>query len=205
MSDAPTSAGNPPDAAALAAAGWSDEELTWEHVQVAAAEALAEGLNDEAAEFWQTGLALAREAFAEDDPRLAASLANHAVGLWANHAAAATALLNEALQVWDRAGSWLKALKPERRARSSLFHLRLESKHKGGYVHHSEPRYRKLAEEGRARTKALAGNPGQPQIDLDRWRRERPAGYNDARKLLAAVVLLVNTGLPVTGHNIDEV
>ncbi len=190
MSGAPTSADDPPDAAALAGAGWSDEELTWEHIQVAAAAALAGGLNDEAAEFWQTGLALGRETFAANDPRLATSLANHAVGLGANDAAAATALLDEALQVWDRVGPWLEALRPERRARSSLFHLRLESKYKGGYVHHSEARYRKLAEEGRARLQALAENPGRPQVDLERWRRDRPAGYSDARKLLAAVVLL---------------
>ncbi len=190
MSGAPTSAGDPPDAAALAAASWSDEELTWEHIQVAAAEVLAEGKVDEAADFWKTGLELARETFAGNDPRLAASLANHAAGLRANDAAAATALLNEALQVWDQAGPWLEALKPERRARSSLFHLRMETKYKGGYAHQSQERYRKLAAEGRARLQARAENPGRPQVDLERWRRERPAGYSDARKLLAAVVLL---------------
>ncbi len=193
MSDTPSSAGDPPDAAAMAAAGWSDEELTWEHIQVAAAEVLAEGKMQEAAEFWKIGLELARDTFADDDPRLAASLANHAAGLNSKDDATAAALLNEALQVWDRSGPWLAALKPERRARSAMFHLRLETKHKGGYAHHSAERYRKLSGEGRARLQALAENPGRPQVDLERWRRDRPAGYSDSRRLLAAVALIADS------------
>jgi hypothetical protein len=193
MSGAPTSADDLPDAAALAAAGWSEAELTWEHVQVAAAEVLAQGKTGEAASLWQSGLELARETFGEDDPRLAASLANRAVGLrLEGDDAAAAALLGEALEVWDRAGPWIEALKPERRARSSLYHLRVETKYKGGYERHSRERYRKLAEEGRARTGALRDAAGAPQADLERWRRNRPAGYDDARKLLAAVVLGVS-------------
>jgi hypothetical protein len=193
MSGAPTSADDLPDAAALAAAGWSEAELTWEHVQVAAAETLVEGKTPEAASLWQSGLELARETFGEDDPRLAASLANRAAGLrLAGDNAAAATLLGEALEIWDRAGPWIEALKSERRARSSLYHLRMETKYKGGYARHSRERYRKLAEEGRARLMALAENPGEPKVDLERWRRERPAGYHDARKLLAAVVLVVS-------------
>lgn len=192
MSDGPTSAVEPPDAAALARAGWREAELVWEHVQVAAAEALASGNAEEAAEFWRTGLALARETFAADDPRLAASLANHAAGQrHAGDEAQAVQLIDEALAVWDRTGPWIAALEPERRARSSLFHLRLEAKHKGAYEHHSEARYTKLAEEGRARTLALKEPTTEPAVDLDRWHRDRPAGYTDARKLLGAVLLQV--------------
>ncbi len=205
MSGAPTWAADPPDAAALAAAGWSEAELTWEHVQVAAAEALAEGKPEEAADFWQTGLALARATFAADDPRLAASLANHATGLQLAGEGGAAALLDEALTVWDRAGPWLEALKPERRARSSLFHLRMETKHKGGYERHSRARYGKLAEEGRARIEALAAGEGEMAINLERWRRERPTGYDDARRLLAAVVLIAADHGTLVEDGVNEV
>ncbi|MDX1421781.1 MAG: hypothetical protein R3322_01505, partial [Kiloniellales bacterium] len=77
MCAAPTSADKRvalPDAEALARAGWSEAELTWEQVQEAAAEALAAGDWPQAGEYWAVGLDLAREALAPEDPRLAASL-----------------------------------------------------------------------------------------------------------------------------------
>ncbi len=193
MSERPTGAAVPPDAEALARAGWSDEDLTWEQIQVAAAEAQAEGDSTTAAEFWDAGLGLARDAFPEDDPRLAASLSNVAAAKrLAGDMDAAAPLIGEALAVWGRCEPWIAALEPERRARSSLFHLRLESKHRGGYDHHSVARYRELAAEGRTRCDALRGGTGQSKVDLERWRRERPEGYTDGRKLLAAVVLTVD-------------
>jgi hypothetical protein len=193
MSGVPTSAAEPPDAAALARAGWSDAELTWEHVQEAAAEALAGGGWDTAASLWRTALTLARETFEPGDPRLAASLANQAVA--ARHGGdgeAATALFDEARAVWEACGPWVAALAPERRSRSSLFHLRLERKHPSGYDHHSRARYEALAEEGREVTEGLAAGSAEPRGALARWRAERPAGYSDGRKLLAAVLLLAD-------------
>lgn len=193
MSGVPTSAAEPPDAAALARAGWSDAELTWEHVQEAAAEALAGGGWDTAASLWRTALTLARETFEPGDPRLAASLANQAAA--ARHGGdgeAATALFDEARAVWEACRPWVAALAPERRSRSSLFHLRLERKHPSGYDHHSRARYEALAEEGREVTEGLAAGSAEPRGALARWRAERPAGYSDGRKLLAAVLLLAD-------------
>lgn len=192
MPDLPTEPPALPDSEALARAGWTEEDLTWEQIQVAAAEALAEGDTATATELWDAGLGLARDAFGDKDPRLAASLANSAAARrLAGQDEAAAALVEEALAIWDRAEPWIAALKPERRSRSSLFHLRLESKHPGGYEHHSQARYCELAAQGRARSEALGAGTARPKIDLDRWRRERPAGYTDGRKLLAAVLLQV--------------
>jgi hypothetical protein len=191
MSGGPASTGESPDAEALARAGWRDEDLTWEQIQEAAAEALAAGKWDEATWYWETGLALAREAFQDDDPRLATSLANRAVSVRREgRAEPAGKLFGQALSVWQRCGPWLEALAPERRARSSLFHLRLERKHPGGYDRHSLARYQALAEEGRAATRALMDGTKTAHGGLARWRRKRPAGYTDGRKLLAAVALL---------------
>jgi hypothetical protein len=167
MSGGPTSAAEPPDAAALARAGWSDAELTWEHVQEAAAEALAGGDWETAASLWQAACGLARETFGPGDPRLAASLANLAAA--ARHGGdgkAAAALFDEAGEVWAASGPWVAALAPEKRSRSSLFHLRLERR--------------------------LASGSAEPRGALARWRKERPAGYSDGRKLLAAVLLIAD-------------
>ena len=198
MSGAPTSGddrpgGAPPDAEALARAGWSEAELTWEQVEETAAEALIGGDWQEAASLWAVGLDLARTTFETADPRLATSLANQAVALRrAGKDAAAGQLFDEALAVWARSGRWVLALAPERRARSSTYHLRLETRYPGGYDRHARDRYTALAEEGLSAVRALKDGGRAPRGALARWQTERPAGYVDARKLLAAVLLLAD-------------
>jgi hypothetical protein len=191
MSGAPTSAVDPRVLEALIRAGWREAELAWETRQAEAAEHDASGRHDRAAALWAEGLRLARATFAANDPRLAASLANQALALRrAGGDEAARALFEEALLAWDASGPWLAALAPERRARSSTFHLRLEAKHPGGYAHHSRERYQALAAEGRTALLALRDGREGEDDRLTRWHRERPEGYTDARKLLAAVCLI---------------
>jgi len=191
MSGAPTSAVDPRVLEALIRAGWREAELAWETRQAEAAEHDASGRRGAAAALWAEGLRLARAAFAGNDPRLAASLANQAQALRrAGRDQAAHALFEEALLAWDASGPWVAALAPERRARSSTFHLRLEAKHPGGYAHHSRERYEALAAEGRAALLALRDGREGGDDRLARWHKERPEGYTDARKLLAAVCLI---------------
>ena len=177
---------------ALVAAGWRPQELEWERLQERALARAAAGETEAAARDWAAALRLARESFAGDDPRLALSLANHAAVLRrAGDAALAASLFEEALGVWDASESWVAGLAPERRARSSTYHLRLQRQYRSGYDHFSEGRYAALAEEGRADLMALeAGQAGDPAARLDRWRKQRPEGFTDGRKLLAAVLLL---------------
>ena len=191
MSGAPTSAAEPRELEALIRAGWSESELVWERRQAGAAEHAASGRHDEAAALWAEALRLARETFAGNDPRLAASLANQAQALRrAGREEAARGLFDEAVLVWDASGPWVDALEPERRARSSTFHLRLEAKHPGGYAHHSRARTQALAAEGRAALLALRDGREGDDDRLARWHKERPQGYTDARKLMAAVLLI---------------
>ncbi len=193
MSGAPTSAVDPRVLEALIRAGWREAELAWETRQAEAAEHDASGRPDAAAALWAEGLRLARETFAGDDPRLAASLANQAQAQRrAGRDQAARTLFEEAILVWDSSGPWVAALAPERRARSSTFHLRLESKHPGGYAHHSQERYETLAAEGRAALIALRNEKPAPFDGPARWHKERPEGYTDARKLMAAVLLVAS-------------
>ena len=181
------------DPRTLAAAGWRDSDLAWERLQEAAFESHASGDRDAAGQRWGEALRLARAAFADNDPRLAASLTNQALSVRRRgNAALADELLSEALLVWDRAASWIEAMQPERRSRSSTFHLRLEAKHKGGYEQFSQERYRALAAEGRAATAAYKDGEAAGNADdgSARWQKERPAGFTDGRKLLAAVRLI---------------
>jgi hypothetical protein len=125
--------------------------------------------------------ALARAGWSEEE----LTLTNKAVALRHDgKAAAAEKLFDEALAVWACSGPWVLGLGPERRARSSTFHLRLERRHSRAYEQHARARLTALAEQGQSDTKALKEG-GQ-------WQKERPANYVDARKLLAAVLLLAD-------------
>ncbi len=193
MSGAPTSAVEAHELEALIRAGWAEAELAWERCQEAAGDLNAGGNVEGAAALWAEGLRLARASFAGDDPRLAASLANQAyASRRAGREAGARALFEEALLAWDASGPWLAALAPERRARSSTFHLRLEAKHPGGYAQHSRERTQALAAEGRAALLALRDEKPPPFDGPARWAKERPEGYTDARKIMAAVLLVAS-------------
>lgn len=184
------------DPLALQTAGWSEEELAWETCQRQAAAMNTQAEPAKAAELWAQALRLARENFAGNDPRLATSLANHAHALRrAGQSEAARGLFEEALLVWDKSAPWVQALRPEKRARSSTFHLRLESKHPGGYDRHSQDRYQALLDQGRAAILALRAGREDHESGNDqrlaRWDKDCPSAYNDARKLMAAALLVV--------------
>ena len=185
------------DRSALEKAGWTNAEVIWEQVQEAAAKCERAGERTEAAELWRGALDLAREHLSSGDLRHATSLANLAVAeRWAGDTVAAARCIEEALALWDAGGEWVESLAPVARARSSTFHLRLESKHPGAYDRFPRERYRRLAREGRE--VLVARRDGRPDDSdrLARWRRERPAGFNDWRRLLGAVLLVAAGGGP---------
>lgn len=191
MSGAPTSADEALDPLALLEAGWTPEELAWERAQERAAEAAQARQHEDAAAGWAEALRLARAQFGAEDPRLATSLTNQAAGLILKGGdRAAQALLREALLVWDASGPWVEALRPQRRARSSTFHLRLASKNPGQWDRFSRERYAALAAEGRAASKAWAEGVSPQGGAYERWQAEKPEGFTDARKLMAATLLI---------------
>ena len=179
----------------LEQAGWTNAEVIWEQIQEAAAECALDGAPSEAADLWRGALELAREHLAPDDPRVATSLANVALAeRTAGDATTANRMLGEALELWDAGERWIESLKPAAMARSSTFHLRLQAKHRGGYDRFPRERYRTLALEGRAILAAMRDGLPDESGRFERWRRERPDGFNDWRKLLGAVLLIAAGG-----------
>ena len=179
----------------LERAGWTNAEVIWEQIQEAAAESERASDHAEALELWRGALDLAREHLRPDDLRAAASLASVAVG--ERHFGDATTsqrMFDEALALWDTGDGWVESLKPDALARSSTFHLRLQAKHTGGYDRFPRERYRALAGEGRAILAARRDGLPDESDRLDRWRRERPNGFSDWRKLLGAVLLVASDG-----------
>ena len=185
----------------LERAGWTNAELIWEQIQETAAESERGNDHSGASELRRGALELAREQLPPGDLRVATSVVNLAIAeRQAGNASAAQRMLDDALALWDAGGRWVDSLKPVPLARSSTFHLRLQARHPGGYDRFPRERFRTLAMEGR--TILAARHAGVPDTSdrLARWRRERPEGFNDWRKLLGAVLLIASDGGPAPGR-----
>jgi hypothetical protein len=179
----------------LIVAGWARHDLAWEENAAAHCVALASASEAEAMAHSGACLLLARESLGSDDPRFATSLANHAAGLARRGDAVASGLWREARDAWPRSKSWISAMSAPRVARSSLFHMRMEQRHRDTYEERWRLKWRDMAEEAGARLLAAdpAGlaDPAAAATALARWRRECPAMLNDTRKLMAATLLLL--------------
>ena len=177
---------------------WTEADADWERLQVAAAEALAANDPVGAADSWAAALRVARANFEPDDPRLATSLVNQALALRLRGEPVADRLFADALATWDQAPAWLARQRFMPRARSSIFHLRLEAKHGGAYDANLRRRAEALLHAARAATAALAaGAPGQAP-DRAVFQAFRSAPRDAMREVLAAAHLMA---MPVPNHD----
>lgn len=180
----------------LLEAGWGEADLNFERAAERTAEAVAGGdsvrAKDEAGEAVQ----IARAHFEPIDPRLGTALGNFGLCLkLAGDDDGALRLGREALEVWRATGPWIARMDAPRMARSSLFHMRMEARHRDTYRARWQIRWREMAEEAKGRLSALDHSPEALRRSaagaLARWRRERPAMLNDTRKLMAAAFLML--------------
>ncbi len=156
-------------------AGWRRRDLIWERLQERANRALAEGRRPAALRDFRRAAWLARAGFAaraRGDVRRAVALYAHARALWAEVPAGIATL----------------EVKP--RARSSLFHLRMEARHRDTYRANITRRLAAFVAETDASLESLARGAPAPHRHHARWRGEKPAVFDDARKLLGACLLL---------------
>jgi hypothetical protein len=169
---------------------WTAADADWERLQVTAAEALAADDLAGAADRWAAALRTARANFEADDPRLATSLANWAFALRLRGEPVAERLFADALEVWHAAPAWLARQRFAPRSRSSLFHLRLETKHGSAYDANVRRRAESVLSAARDATAALAAGsaraPGRAPVQA--FRR---APLDAMRKVLAAADLVV--------------
>jgi hypothetical protein len=156
----------------LIVAGWARHDLDWEDAAAAHCAALARGSEDEALAHSGACLLRARESLAADDPRLATSLANHAAGLARRGDQGRGRPLARgqgrlaAQQVVDL------SMSAPRVARSSLFHMRMEQRHRDTYEERWRLKWRDMAEK--ARRPASRRRPGRPRRSRRRRRNARP-------------------------------
>jgi tetratricopeptide (TPR) repeat protein len=130
----------------------ADPEFLWVHITEAATSEFDGGRYSIAAEKWQNAYRIA-QGFDDCDPRLAGSLNNRAIAfrIKKDFEQAARCYRN-ALENWESASYWIDRMRLTQRARSSLFHLRMESKHRKKYDDMARRKYQKLLSAGQAGT-----------------------------------------------------
>ncbi len=178
---------------AALAAGWKRRDLWWERLQEQANIALIEGRKSHALRRFRLAHWISRVGFAHDDPRRATGFANAAFALrLSGSEISAQKNYAAAMALWSRAPSMLETLNIQPRARSSLFHLRMEVKHWDTYRCNMKTRLGKFIEETDQSLTALSKGMPPPHRLFPRWRGEKPAVFDDTRKVLAACLLVAS-------------
>lgn len=172
-------------------AGWHRADLLWEAVM------------EQGCRAWRAGdRAAARRAFGRaawvahllprGDLRRAATAA--ALGVCdsvAGRRARAARHLRLAGRLFDTHGdAAVKAMRIAPRARSSLFHLRMEARHRETYHANMRLRLSRFATETREAIAALQAGQTPGHRLYARWLGERPVVYDDTRKVLSACLLI---------------
>ncbi len=173
------------------AAGWKKRDLRWEKLQEEGNACFDRGDTVGAVRAWRRAWWLALLTIPAGDPRRVTSLANLAhCDRIAGREARARARFARALKLWGGIDDFIADMNVARRARSSLFHLRMEALHWDTYQGNMQTRFRAFAAETAGALEALAG--GQPVTCrlAGRWRGEKPSVFDDTRKFLSAALLI---------------
>lgn len=176
---------------AARAAGWRRADLWWERLQERANRDWEAGDRPGALRRFRQAHWLALAALPAGDPRRGTSLANAGFAARARgddrtaarHYAAAARL-------WAAVPETIAALEMRPRARSSLFHLRLELRHGDAYRANQRARLARFVAEAAAAIAALSSGQPSPVPLHPRWKGAKPPVFDDTRKLLAACLLI---------------
>jgi len=172
-------------------AGWHAADLDWERLQDEGNALLLSGDRAGAGRCFRRAGWIALWRFHGPDPRRATTLAN--LGLTdrlAGREGRARRRYAKARRIWRETGRFIATMQIARRARSSLFHLRMETKHWDTYQDNMRIRMTAFARETAEALAAL--EQGQPVACrlYQRWRAEKPPVFDDTRKLLAAALMV---------------
>ena len=176
----------------------ANPEFLWVHITEAAASEFDGGRYSIAAEKWQSAYRIA-QGFDDSDPRLAGSLNNLAIAFRINRDFdEAERVYRSALKNWDSAAHWVDRMQLTQRARSSLFHLRLENKHRKQYDNIARRNYQKLIPAGHA---ATLNNLAELFHSTNRIKEAEPVYHQALDKRLCSMdeqeygVAVINTNL----------
>ncbi|NIQ39698.1 MAG: tetratricopeptide repeat protein [Proteobacteria bacterium] len=134
-----------------------NREFLWvQHCEAASLE-FARNLYAVAATQWEKAYRIAQD-FGDSDPRVASSLNNLAIAhRIKGNFEEAERLYRCAIEGWKASSHWIDSMCLSPRARSSLFHFRLEQKHRKQYDQIARSKYQKLLHAGQAGTRNNLG------------------------------------------------
>lgn len=189
------SAGPAAERKAARRAGWRRADIDWEQLQDEGNRLWRAGDREGAAKRFRRAGWIAFFRFRGDDPRRATSYANLAL---ADRAAGredrALARYARARRIWGETGRFIETMQIAPRARSSLFHMRMEARHLETFRQNMRVRMTIFAREAADALAALeAGQPVKVRLH-GRWRAEKLPVFDDTRKLLAAALLIAAPG-----------
>lgn len=175
------------------AAGWSRADLVWERLTEAALQLWTDGDTAAATRKFRAAHFLATLFMAKTDLRRATSHANLAAAYYhqGKHAQAERHQ-NAALNIWRQAENQIRQMEIRPRSRSSLFHLRMEARHRETFHDNMRVRFRRIAAETEQSLRCLASEKSSGHRHYARWRGERPSVFDDTRKILGACLLIVD-------------
>jgi hypothetical protein len=181
--------------AAARKAGWRRADLVWERLQEEAIAHYGAGNTADATRLWRRAGWVALWRFRAADPRRATTLANLALAdRLAGREARARRRYARARRIWRGVGRFIATMAIAPRARSSMFHRRLEAKHWDTYQQNMRVRMTAFTRETAEALEALEhGNPPHCRLQ-ERWKGEKPPVYDDTRKILAAALLIAVWG-----------
>lgn len=165
-------------------AGWRRRDLMWEALMERGCAAWAAGRTGAASwAFLRARLIAGR--FAGDDLRRATSEAALGVVL------RAPGRMRRAEAMFARhAEAQIAAMQIAPRARSSLFHLRMEARHRDTYHANMRLRLSRIAQETASCLQHMAQGQPAPHRLHARWLGEKPVVFDDTRKVLSACLLI---------------
>jgi len=172
-------------------AGWRRADLNWERLQEQGNAALRAGNTQEAIRCFRRAAWISCWRFRKSDPRRVATLANLALAdRLVGREARARRRYAKARRLWEGVDSWIGEVQVARRARSSLFHLRMEALHWDTYQDNMRVRLRAFARETGEALAALEQGQAPSHRLFERWRGEKPSVFDDTRILLAAALMI---------------
>ena len=174
-------------------AGWNRGDLYWERLQERSNEHLRDGRRLASAAGFVAAFAIARLRFGIGDLRRLASRANLAFALrFIGAERSARRAYAAARAEWTDASGAIESAEIRPRARSSLFHMRMEARHWDTYKLNRIARLKKFHEEAAECLAELERGRPAPHRLYSRWLGEKPAVFDDARKILSACLLLAS-------------
>jgi len=185
------------DRRAARAAGWARSDVLWERLMEDGNTSYLAGEIARARSLFRRADLLSRFAFRKTDLRRATAAANLALlAMRDGRHERARRHQRRAIKIWKHAPEEIAALYIGPRARSSLYHLRMEVRHRETFHNNLRARFSRFAGETEEALHCLTDPLPLPHRFHARWLGERPGFHDDTRKFLAACLLIIDHPVP---------